>query len=209
MFEFYADDDVSVSSDIMPPKPRTFASVSESDLLPLEQETFAQKTVYNMQSAENTLNAFLRSKNMPEIPKDKETLVSTLREMWTSLLTTKGEPYRASSLLTMRNSIRALILKATSVDIVTDPDMRHQNAVFDNHLRSLKKKGYGFVAHHKEVAKEDLRLIMEKLDPDSPQQLQWLAWLTIQLYLCRRGVENTADLKKEDITIENKMVAWM
>jgi hypothetical protein len=46
-------------------------------------------------------------------------------------------------------------------------------------------------------------MIVSKLSIDDPQQLQWLSWLYMQLFLCRRGVEKTHSMKKTDVIIEN------
>jgi hypothetical protein len=84
------------------------------------------------------------------------------------------------------------------VDIFNDPDLLQQNEVFENYLRVLKRQGYGCISHHKEVSKEDLKTICEKLDPLNPQQLLWLTWLNVQLHLCRRGIKNSCNMKKAD-----------
>jgi hypothetical protein len=146
--------------------------------------------------------AFLNSKNMTEIPTDKVILDGILKELWPSLRTIKGEPYRASSLINLRNILRIVIQEKISVDIITDTALSTQNVVFQNYLHTLKKKGYGSISHHKEVTKEDLHTIVHSLDPLSPRELQWLSWIFIQLHFCRRGFENVTDMKKQDLIVE-------
>jgi hypothetical protein len=104
----------------------------------------------------------------------------------------------------MRQNLRSVILKKTSIDIITDPEMTRHNAVFKNHVLSLKKKGYGCVTHHREVDKTDLNTIITVLDESDPQPLLLLTWVVVQLHLCRRGMENSKKMKKNDLIIERK-----
>jgi hypothetical protein len=152
-------------------------------------------------STEKMFLDFLMTKDITEVPSDKAQLNTLLKEMWPSLRTVKGDQYRASSLQTIRQLLRIFVQKAVSVDIIADPDMTH-NIVFDNYLKSLKKVGKGCVSHFKEVKKEDLTKIVNALDDQDPQQLQWLTWFYIQLHLCRRGTENLFVMQKGDLEVK-------
>jgi hypothetical protein len=181
---------------------RSFAQCSSNELARLESREYSQKTVYSMAFVEKIFMQFLNSKNITNIPTEKKQLDCVLKEMWPSLRTLKNQPYRATSLTSMRNMLRTVIQQKISVDIFNDPDLLQQNVVFENYLRVLKKQGYGCISHHKEVSKENLKTICEKLDPQNPQQLLWLTWLNVQLHLCRRGIENSSNMKKTDLVLE-------
>lgn len=181
---------------------RTFAQCSVEDISRLEKREFSKNTQYTMATVEKLFMTFLATKKIDAIPKDKEQLDGILKEFWPSLQTMKKEPYRASSMMTIRQILRTVIHDKIAVDILLDPELCQHNNVFKNFLLTLKKRGYGCINHHKEVTKSDLKLIMDTLDPQQPQQLQWLAWVNLQLHLCRRGFENSPDLKKSDLQIE-------
>jgi hypothetical protein len=181
---------------------RTFAKNSPEDISALEERSYAKKTEYSINSAEKIFKAFLQSKNLLDIPSCRSELNLHLKEFWPSLRTLlNGEEYRASSLFTLRQNLRLFLQRKIGVDIIADPDMSN-HVVFDNYIKTLKKRGKGYVEHHKEVKKEDLQIIRSKLNSDVPQQLQWLAWINIQLHLCRRGLENTHSMKKSDLIVE-------
>lgn len=149
-----------------------------------------------MKTAKKMWHSFLQHKGKPTDVTAKAEMDDLLKEFWPSLLTMKGKPFRATSLLSIRQLLRVHIMETASVDIMWDPELQSHNAVFDNYLKTLKKDGYGYVSHHKEIPKADLQKIYNSLDMGNPQQLQWLAWLTLQLHLCRRGIENTNAMKK-------------
>jgi hypothetical protein len=184
-------------------KQRTFASCSSAQLSSYEKQSFAKKTEYAIAGAERIFKDFLKTKKIETIPTDKPTVNMLLKEFWPSLRTIKNEEYKASSLLTLRQNLRLVFSMKYQMEIIKDTEMDH-NLVFENYLKDLKKRGNGCVTHHREVSTEDLQLIVSKLDINHPQQLQWLTWFYLHLYLCRRGVENSYSLKKTDIIIEQR-----
>jgi hypothetical protein len=98
--------------------------------------------------------------------------------------------------------IRIVIQEKVGIDIFVKETMPRNINIFENYLKTLKTAGLGYVAHYAEVTKEDLQKVLETLDTRDPQQLQWLVWINIQLHLCRRGFQNSANMKKKDLVIE-------
>jgi len=181
---------------------RSFATCSSDDVQQLEKRRLSKKTEYSKQSVTNTLQAFLQTKNLAAIPGENEQLDTLLSSFWPSLRTIKGEQYRASSMMTIRNMLRLVIQDAVAIDIFSKDHVPRNIKVFENYLKTLKNEGLGYVSHHAEVSKEDLHKLRENLDVADPQQLLWLAWVFIQLHLCRRGFQNSTSMKKSDLVVD-------
>jgi hypothetical protein len=103
----------------------------------------------------------------------------------------------------MRQHIRNYLVKEVNLDIVYDVRLKKQRDVFANYLRQLKANGKGAVRHFQDISKEDMTKVVEVLDQDNPQQLQMLAWWYVQLFFCKRGIENTAEMQKCDINFDS------
>jgi hypothetical protein len=184
-------------------KQREFAPCNPGLLESLQNREYSKSTGSAIKYSENLLVEYVRlQKRLADIPSDPSTLNQILQEFWPSLRTLKKEEYKASSLLHMRASLRLHLQEKLNLDISNHPAFVTQNAVFDNYLRSLKKRGKGSVQHYEEIPRDDMRLIIQSLSLDDPVQLQMLVWFYIQLYFCKRGMENTQDMKIADIVIE-------
>ena len=49
------------------------------------------------------------------------------------------------------------------------------------------------------IPADEIKKIILELNENIPCQLQWLSWLFIMIYFCRRGQENLNNLKKSDL----------
>jgi hypothetical protein len=181
---------------------RTFVTCSVEEIESLTKKKYAASTMRNIQTYENLLTAFLATKNVTVIPSDPSSLNDLLCEFWPSIRTSKNEEYSANSLCTMRHLLRTLILKKTDVDILLHPSLKPQYAVFDNVLKKLKDIGKGTIKHYPEIPSDDMKKIISTLDSSNPTELQYLAWWYVQLFFCRRGRENTQEMKKSDLVFE-------
>jgi hypothetical protein len=180
---------------------KRYANLSESDIQDLTKPKFAKSTTTGMQAIENLLRGFCVARQLPDIPSDKAELIRILKEFWPSVRQTNGEEFKAGTLRTYLHLLRSQWQHSHGFDILCDPDFHEVNVVFNNYTASLKKRGKGCVKHHPHVTKEDIHLAVETLNEDDPRQLQFLTWLFIQLYFCRRGMENMAEMRKDNILI--------
>jgi hypothetical protein len=143
-----------------------------------------------MKSYENLYLEYLQQqRGVTDIPTDPSLLNSTLASFWPCLRTLKNEEYQASTLQHIRACLRLFLQEKIHVDIFNDPALLQQNKVFENYIRTLKKRGKGAVHHYEEIPREDLRLIILVLGHEDPTSLQMLAWFYIQLFFCKRGME--------------------
>jgi hypothetical protein len=66
----------------------------------------------------------------------------------------------------------------------------------------LKEIGKGVVVHYDEIPTDDMRKIVAVLNASNQTELQYLAWWYVQLFFCKRGRENTYEMKKSDLCID-------
>jgi hypothetical protein len=180
---------------------KRYANLSAGEIEDLTKPKFSKSTTTGMNVIENILKGFCVSRQLPGIPTSKEELIPLLKEFWPSIRQTNGEEFKAGTLRTYLHLLRSQWQHSHGFDIISDPDFHEVNVVFNNYTASLKKRGKGCVKHHPHVIKEDIQLAVETLDVEDPRQLQFLAWLFIQLYFCRRGMENMAEMRKDNILI--------
>jgi len=65
-------------------------------------------------------------------------------------------------------------------------------------MKDKKINGFSAIRHYEKITEEDMKIIVDTLDTDSPVQLQWLCFFFIHLFFCRRGLENSEKLQKSD-----------
>lgn len=192
------------------PRKRSFASCSMQEIESLQHRKYAQKTEKSLKHVGNIFLTFISGKGHSVVPPCVSSLNSLLCEYWPSLRTLKEEEYSASSLLTHRQLLRTYIVQQINVDIISDIRLKQHNNVFENYLKGLKERGKGTVCHYPEIPLEDMQKIISTLTTSNPVELQLLSWWYIQFFFCKRGLENTVDMKKKDICFEvfqNKEVA--
>lgn len=183
-------------------KQRTFSQCTDDDVENLSQRAHSRNTLKGIAVAKNIWLQFLHSKNLTETPTDCQQLNHLLCQFWPSLRKLSNEEYSANTLFTMRQNLRSYIRDTTKIDILTQTELQKQWFVFDNYMRTLKAQGKGTIHHFQDVSVEDMQKVIATLTPDDPHELQWLCWFYLQLFLARRGIENTHSMKKSDIVFE-------
>lgn len=181
---------------------RRFAEVSEDDIEKSRSTSYAKKTAYNTSSHNALLLQFYNStasgSDKPTFSEiDRQTLNTVLEKFYLGCRKTDGGDFKSSTYTTMRQNIRRAVLQSHKCDILTDPEFASSNRVFCNKMKLLKAAGKGFVEHHADIGDNDLKKVVSELSPDDPDQLQLLVWFYLQLYFCRRGIENQTQLKKD------------
>jgi hypothetical protein len=114
----------------------------------------------------------------------------------------KGEEFKSSSLLTLRQNLCRSIKLSHHFDIIADSAFTSSGLVFINKLKHLKEQGKGCVDHRADINEDDMNKITSTLSPNNPTELQLLVWFYFQLYFCRRGVENQAKMTKDHYIIK-------
>jgi hypothetical protein len=181
---------------------RTFASCSDEEIRQLECRQYASNTVKGQQCIEKLFISFINTKGFTDIPTCPIIINGILSEFWPSLRTLKNEEYSASTLQTFRHLLRNVFTKTVNIDILADIRLKSQRDVFDNYLRGLKERGKGSVNHFQEIPKEEMRQITSRLSLTNPTELQYLSWWFVQLFFCKRGIENTQNMQKNDLVFE-------
>jgi hypothetical protein len=186
---------------------RNFANITDQDVALNRQLQFAKNTTYSSVSSFNQLLEFHQSQPQTSTSSSFVDLRAAemnalLERFYLSCRTKKGEDYKATTLRTIRQNLRRCIRESHKYDILEDIEFNTSNTIFKNKMKSLKAHGKGTTEHHPDISDSDLKKIVAHLSIDDPGELQLLAWFYIQLYFCRRGLENLAELQKDHYEIK-------
>lgn len=183
---------------------RNFIEVHQSEIESKRQHAFSKKTDSNTDFWIKALQEFWRFKgyNTGILEEDKATINANIENFYLSVRTKKGEKYKTNSYHSMRNAIARFFKKESNWDIINDPEFINSNRVFSNTLKDVKAEGKGATEHHAVISKNDIHNIKSGLSIDDPQELQWLVFFYLQLYFCRRGIENVDTQKKDTYVIK-------
>jgi hypothetical protein len=181
---------------------RKFATVSQTDLELYRHPSFATKTVYATNSIQNQLKEYFHtiSGDNNSTAFDGLTKIEMnelLEKFYMACRTNDDSEYKSSSLTTMRQNLCRSLKQSHDYDIVNDDTFKSSNAIFINKLKYLKKNGYGSINHHADISEPDLKKIVATLSTDNPKELQLYVWFNLQIFFCRRGMENLELLKKD------------
>lgn len=186
---------------------RNFATITDQDVALNRQLLFAKSTTYSSVSAYNQILEFHDSQSQTSTSSSFADLRAAemnalLERFYLSCRTKTGEDYKATTMRTLRQNLRRCIKESHKYDILEDIEFDTSNTIFKNKMKSLKAHGKGTTEHHPDISESDLKKIVAHLSIDDPGELQLLAWFYIQLYFCRRGLENLADLQKDHYEIK-------
>ncbi len=93
-------------------------------------------------------------------------------------------------------------LYGSDIDIVSDSKLFPKfTEGFYCLLKKVKEEGRGTTDHFAEIDQYDLQKLSNTLDPNIPQQLQWLVFVIIGLFFARRGNENYEKMRKSDFIV--------
>jgi hypothetical protein len=182
-------------------------NISEESLAKKRHLQLAPSTAYAIASSSNHLREFYEStipnsssgRTFDELSREELNLL--LERFYTCCRTQSGENFKATSLRTMRLNISRYLKTTHSADITKDPEFNSSNIVFTNKMKELKAQGKGYVEHHSDISEADLKIIVGVLSTENAVELQLLIWFYLQLFFCRRGVENQPNLLKDHYVV--------
>lgn len=186
---------------------RPFPSITEEEIQLFREPSFAKKTVYATNAAESAIFNYYLSltveNNKSSFQKlTKSEMNDLLEKYYICSRTACGSEFKSTSLTTYRQNIARALKRTHGYDILNDEAFNLSNIVFINKMKHLKSIGKGAVDHHSDISESDLKKISTKLSPDNPTELQLLVWFNIQLYFCRRGMENSENMKKDHYKVK-------
>jgi hypothetical protein len=186
---------------------RRFSIVSEKDVEANRCKKFAKSTVTSTHSVEHLLKSYYLTLPGTSSPQPYENLTkqemnNLLERFFLSCRTEDGEDYKSSTLTTMRQNLIRAIKLSHNYNISSEQEFTGSNNVFINRLKHLKTIGKGDIHHHPDISPGDLKVIVGILSPENPKELQLLVWFYLQLFFCRRGLENADILKKSHYSIK-------
>ena len=101
-------------------------------------------------------------------------------------------------------------LKVRDLDIVNNNELKPANLVFKAMLVKLKKVGKGLSEQKPRIEADDLAVLYNSFDLDSPVDLQNKVFINFMINVCNHGRENLRELTKLDFKFhgfcENKYV---
>ena len=185
---------------------RIFANLSPAEESLMTTTQHSKSYLASQKMVKNIFLEFLKTKSLNYDDVNKTVLVDILHIFYYSLRTKTGDHFKSSSFLNIRQSLRTVLKKDKDIDIIYDNDFAKANTTFVNMQKEIKAVGKGCIKHTMEVVKDDLALIINTLDENDPQQLQWLTWTFIMLYFAQRGNEVVSKLKVDDLLIEKDII---
>ncbi|XP_043535761.1 activating transcription factor 7-interacting protein 1-like isoform X3 [Chiloscyllium plagiosum] len=188
---------------------RRHVSVTEEDLIGLEEERNEKNTRKQTDWAVNILKQWLiekgRDENFEMMP--VEELNSILREFYGTVRNHDGNTYSISSYKSIRAGLnRHLKMPPHSrqICLMQDKEFSSANNVFLGVLKILRKQGKDETNHHPPINAADLRKIRISgvLGLHTPLALVNKVWFDLQLHFAKRGREILRDLPPDAFAIK-------
>lgn len=180
---------------------KRFADLTDEDLQNLIRNKYAKNTHYNDNYAERLMTSFFAKKNFA-YEGDKTALVLILKEFFASVRRQDGEDFRVTGILTIYHSVCRILKNLHNIDLKADLEFQSVREMLDCVKQNLKKQGKGSIQHTDVINGDDLVKIGD-IAPSTPTLLQLKVWFSIQIHFARRAMENSHDLMKEDVIIED------
>jgi hypothetical protein len=112
-----------------------------------------------------------------------------------------GDKMKRNSINFIKFSLTRTLLQKYKINISNKDSFPQFSQVLKAIMKDLKVDGLGNTTHYEMIIASDLELIWTVLDTNVPTQLQWLAFLIIQLYFCKRGRENIELMTKKYLVV--------
>ncbi|XP_067875608.1 activating transcription factor 7-interacting protein 1-like isoform X3 [Heterodontus francisci] len=188
---------------------RRHVSVTEEDLIGLEEERNEKNTRKQTDWAVNILKQWLIEKGRDEKfeTMSVEELNSILREFYGTVRNHDGNTYSISSYKSIRAGLnRHLKMPPHSrqICLMQDKEFSSANNVFLGVLKVLRKQGKDETNHHPPINAADLRKIRTSgvLGLHTPLALVNKVWFDLQLHFAKRGREILRDLPPDAFVIK-------
>ena len=88
----------------------------------------------------------------------------------------------------LRFGLQRHFKRTSSLDITTTSQFPKSNETFKAVLKKLKREGKAETNHHEPINAEDLNLIQDSLDINTPVGLQRKVFIDIMLFFANRGM---------------------
>lgn len=201
--------DEHVASDELLDGARRHVSVTEDDLIGLEEERNEKNTRKQTDWAVNILKQWLIEKGKDDKFESisVEELNGILREFYGTVRNHDGNTYSISSYKSIRAGLnRHLKMPPHSQQIclMQDKEFSSANSVFLGVLKILRNQGKDETNHHPPINADDLRKIRTSgvLGLHTPLALVNKVWFDLQLHFAKRGREILRDLPPDAFVIK-------
>lgn len=146
---------------------------------------------------------FLVKKEVPSVADaiHSDKLDDLLEEFFCTIRKNDGGKMKVGSLQALRYALNRRFKTEFNRDITNKSTFPKSSKMMLGVVVDLKKEGLGATKHFDKIADKDLETIFTKLDQTVPQQLQWLLFILIQLFFCRRGRENIENFSKSTFKV--------
>lgn len=130
-----------------------------------------------------------------------EDLDTNLMNFFASVRKADGSMLKKASFQSIRYGINRHLTQKCGLDITNKHLYPRSNDVTLCVIKQLKKEGFANTEYFKALQLDEVRTVVAKLEVDNAQQLQWLLFFYIQLFFCRRGVENLQNFTKKTFSV--------
>uniref|UniRef100_A0A4W3GCH0 ZMYM2-like/QRICH1 C-terminal domain-containing protein n=1 Tax=Callorhinchus milii TaxID=7868 RepID=A0A4W3GCH0_CALMI len=188
---------------------RRHVSVTEEDLIVLEEERNEKNTRKQTDWAVNILKQWLIEKGQDEHFEvmSVEELNGVLREFYGTVRNHDGNTYSISSYKSIRAGLNRHLKMPPhlrQICLMQDKEFTSANNVFLGVLKILRKQGKDETNHHPPINAADLRKIRTSgvLGLHTPLALVNKVWFDLQLHFAKRGREILRDLPPDAFVIK-------
>ena len=135
---------------------------------------------------------------------DVKLLDSVLAKFYAGARTKSGALYSKKSMQSIRFGLQRHFQKSLKVDIINDPSFVLSKKSFKALIKKLKSSGKANVKHHPPISKDDMLLIQNSLDTNTPDGLQKKVFIDVMIFFANRGMENLRSMKPADFILHER-----
>ena len=143
---------------------RRFSDVSPEEIEANRASKLAKRTVSATEGVQRLLKEYYENFPMTSSSPTYEELSasqlnSLLEGFYLACRTVKGEEFKTSPLITMRQNLIRALKKSLNFDISSEKQFTSSNIIFINKLKALKEMRKGDIQHHPDISPFDLKII--------------------------------------------------
>ena len=194
-----------------------FPDLTEQQIIDLLNSKDSKNTVKANKVAVSVFEAFLASKvDLREYSYEGKwteltpvQLAPLLTKFYAEARTKKGDFYKRSTMLSLRNSINRHLNQMrrqrgdATVDLTKDLTFKEANTMLSVMKKILKENNKASVDHHEPISTTDLKKLREYFtsNKENPRVLQEQVFVNLMVHFGRRGRENLRSLKISDFAV--------
>ena len=194
------------STFLTPEMAARFANVSQEQGDEIIAEKDSKKTQKQTKYAMNAFNCWLAARqhviDEKTIPVGE--LDGLLYQFYLELRKQDGSMYAKNGIRGIRHGVQRHFKKTRNIDIINDSEFTRSSTSYTAQCVVMKKSGLAKVNHKEPLTLVDVKKLYSSgvFDIDNPASLQRKVFFELELYFCRRAMENLRTLTKRSFAVK-------